>query len=452
MDISLRLHDARRRQLTPAQTIVLAFLAAIVIGTILLSLPVAHAPGQTVSILDALFTATSAVCVTGLVVVDTGGSFSRFGEITIMLLIKSGGLGILSLGALLALATGRRLGFKERLRLQLQSNHMQVGGVVRFIRNMLLLTTAVELLGALILFFPFSRDFGTAEGIFNALFHSVSAFNNAGFSLFADNLSRYAGNAYVSLTIAGLLIFGGIGLVVVLEVTRRLKGARFPLSLHTKVALSATLALIVIGTAFMLVGEWSNPATLGELTTQGKLTAGFFQAVTPRTAGFNSLDFASMHNGTLFFVILLMFIGGNPGSTAGGVKTTTFAVLVVAMWAEARGHGRPTLFKRRIDSALVAKAAVVTTLAILIIGGAVTALSFTEAHIGALPLLFEVVSAVGTVGLSLGITPDLTSAGKLILTAMMLLGRIGMVTFAVAVAGRRVDEHMRYPREELVIG
>ena len=452
METSLQTRRPAHRALTPAQSIVLALLSAILVGTLLLSLPVAHAPERDVSLLDAFFTATSAVCVTGLVVVDTGEAFSRFGETVIMLLIKSGGLGILSLGAVLALATGRRLGFKERLNLQFQTSRPQVGGVVRFVRSLLLFTTGVELLGALLLFVPLSRDLGPSEGLFHALFHSVSAFNNAGFALYPESLTRYASDLLVNLTVTGLIIIGGIGLIVVLELYRRLQGLRFPLSLHSKVVLSTTLALLMVSTAFVLSAEWSNPDSLGALSTPDKLMAGFFQAVTTRTAGFNTVDFAGLREGTLLFVMLMMFIGGSPGSTAGGVKTTTFTVLVMAVWAVARGHGRPALFMRRIDAALVTKAAVVSTLVILLIGGAVTVLTYTEDHLATLPLLFEVVSAVGTVGLSTGITPELSATGRFIVIALMFLGRIGLITFATAVAARRENEHVRYPSEELVIG
>lgn len=445
--------NRRRRTLSPAQTIVVAFVAAIAVGTFLLALPVAHAAGEAVSLLDAFFTATSAVCVTGLVVVDPGGAFTRFGETVIMLLIKSGGLGILSLGALLALATGRRLGFRERLQLQAQASHSQVGGIVRFVRSLVVFTTGVELTGALLLYPRFRADYGPADGAFHAVFHSVSAFNNAGFALYPDGMIRYATDPLVSLVLAALIIIGGLGVVVVFETVGHLHhGVRHPFTLHTRVTMAMTVLLIAAATSFLLIAEWSNPATLGPFTPAQKVLAGFFQAVTPRTAGFNSLDFSGMHTGTLMFVMLLMFVGGNPGSTAGGVKTTTLAVLVTAVWAVARGHGRPALFMRRLDPGLVTKAAVVATLGILSTGAAVTILSFTEPRLDLLPLLFETISAFGTVGLSLGATSELSTAGRWIIISLMFLGRVGLVTFAVAVAARRDEEHVRYPREELVIG
>ncbi|MEX2543410.1 MAG: TrkH family potassium uptake protein [Trueperaceae bacterium] len=441
----------RRRRISPTQAIIMGFAAAISVGTVLLALPISHS--QPVTFLDAFFTATSAVCVTGLVVVDTGGAFSRFGETVIMLLIKSGGLGILSLGALLALVTGRRLGFRQRMELQAQTSRLGVGGIVRFMRNLLLFTTTIELVGALVLFVRFGAELPAGEALFHSLFHSVSAFNNAGFSLYQDSLARYAADPLVSLTVAALFILGGLGVVVAFELVDRYRDdTRRPFTLHSRVALSMMLILIFVAFVFMLVAEWSNPDTLGPLPVAQKVLAGFFQAVTPRTAGFNSLDFAGMHTGTLVFVMLLMFIGGNPGSTAGGVKTTTAAVLLTAMWSVARGHGRPVLFKRHIDAVLVTKAAVLSTLGVLILGGALTFLSFTEPRLDMLPLLFETVSAFGTVGLSLGATSELSTLGRLIIITLMFLGRVGLVTFALAVAERRAQAAVRYPGEELVVG
>lgn len=445
--------SSRRSYLTPARVVVLAFVGAIAVGTALLALPVSHEPGASVGLLAALFTATSAVCVTGLTVVDTGETFSRFGEAVIMLLIKSGGIGILSLGVLLAFATGRRIGFRERLQLREQSNRLDIGGAVRFVRDLVLYTTAVELLGAGVLYLRFQQVEGAGGGVFYALFHSVSAFNNAGFALYPDNLARFVGDPLVSLTIAALIILGGLGVVVAFEAGSHLRRRRRePLSLHSRVSLVTTLVLILAATAFVLAAEWSNPSSLGALPPGARVLAGFFQAVTPRTAGFNTIDLAGMHAGTLLFVMLLMFIGGNPGSTAGGVKTTTIAVLVTSVWAVARGHGRPTLFMRRVDRELITKAAVIVTLGGLACGGAATLLMFTEPGREPLAVLFETVSAFGTVGLSLGVTPELSEVGRVVIVVLMFLGRVGIVTFAVALAARQVDEHARYPREPLMVG
>lgn len=431
-------------------------MGAIALGTLLLSLPVAHEAGKDVNFLQALFTATSAVCITGLAVVDIGSTFNRFGEVVILLLIKSGGLGILSLGALLALTTGRRVEFRERLLLQAQSGRQHVGGVMRFFRDLLLFTTATEVVGGALLYTRFREGYPAGEAAFQALFHSVSAFNNAGLALYPDSLMRYATDPLVSLVVAGLLVTGGLGVAVVFELTRRLSGrggrGRPKLSLHTRVALTMTALLIVVGTLFILISEWANPGTLGPLAAPQKLLAGFFQAVTPRTAGFNSLEFSDMHRGTLIFVMMLMFVGANPGSTGGGIKTTTAAVLLIALWAVARGHGRPAMFRRHIDAGLITRSAVIPTLALLIIGLVVTTLSFTEPELSELQITFETVSAFATVGLSLGATPTLSPVGMFLITVVMVIGRVGLITFALAVAKRRREVSIRYPSEELIVG
>lgn len=438
---------------TPARAIVVAFAAAIGVGTTLLALPQATAHGASVSLLDALFTATSAVCITGLSVVDVGTTFSRFGQTVIMLLIKCGGIGILSLGALLALATGRRIGFRERVMLQEQTGRPHVGGVVRFVRDLLIYTTVVELLGAALLFPRFAEQQGPGLGAFYALFHSVSAFNNAGFGLYRDNLMSFVADPVVIPVIAALLILGGLGMAVVAEVVDHVRGRPVRRwSLHTRIALLTTALLIVFGTLFVLAVEWSNPATLGRLDPAGKALGAFFQAVTPRTAGFNSLDYGAMHDGSLLVTMFLMFVGGSPASTAGGVKTTTLAVLLLAIWSVVRGHGRPVAFGRLIDAQLITKAAVVTSAAALAVLVAATALTFTDPDVPGLRLLFETFSALGTVGLSTGITPELSSGGRVILCVLMFAGRVGLVTFAVALASGGGRERMRYPREELIIG
>lgn len=438
---------------TPARAIVIAFALAIGVGTTLLALPVSQATNSNVTLLDALFTATSAICVTGLSVVDIGTAFSRFGQGVIMLLVKCGGIGILSLGALLALATGRRIGVRERVILQEQTGRPHVGGVVRFVRDLLVYTTVVELLGAALLLPRFVEQQGFGLGAFYALFHSVSAFNNAGFGLYRDNLMSFVTDPVVIPVIAGLLILGGLGMAVVAEVVDHVRGRPVRRwSLHTRIALLTTAVLIVFGTLFVLVVEWSNTATLGPLGPAGKVLGAFFQAVTPRTAGFNSLDYGAMREGSLLVTMFLMFVGGSPSSTAGGVKTTTLAVLMLTIWSVVRGHGRPVAFGRLIDAQLITKAAAVTSAAALTVLIAATALTFTDPEVPGLRLLFETFSALGTVGLSTGITPELSSGARIILCLLMFAGRVGLVTFAVALASSGGKERLRYPREELIIG
>jgi trk system potassium uptake protein len=443
------------RPLTPAKAIVLAFLAAIAIGTVLLRADVAHAAGSEVDWLAALFTATSAVCVTGLIVVDTGATWSPFGQTVILLLIKAGGLGVLSLGALLALATGRRMGFSERLRLQAQTSAVAVGGIVRFVRRLVLYTTSIEAAGALLLWPRLARDDGLAAGAWSALFHAVSAFNNAGFSLYPDSFARYVGDPYVNAVIAGLFMLGGLGLVVVVDVALRagIGGrGRHRVTLHTRLALTVTAVLVVTAWGTVAFLEWTNPATLGTLDLHERPLAAFFQAVTPRTAGFSTIDQSAYRTPTALFTMLLMFVGGNPGSTAGGIKTTSLALLLLAAWSAARGRGAVTAFGRTIGAMSVQKAAVLSTLGVLSLGAAATVITSTDPDLPMLAVLFEIVSAFGTVGLSMGITDDLSVAGRLTLVPLMIVGRIGLLTAAVALVEERPIRRLRMPLEDVIVG
>lgn len=447
-------------QLSPPQIILLSFLGAILLGTALLSLPISHAPGETVTILDALFTATSAVCVTGLIVVDTGTAYSRFGQVVIMVLFQLGGLGILTAGTLLAFATRRRVGITERLQLQAQLNTLQIGGIIKLIRRLFLVVVVSELIGTLLLYIRFARTEGSGEGLFYALFHSISAFNNAGFSLYSDSLERYVSDPIVSLTVIGLIILGGLGFTIVLETASQLyyrstqgaAKARHPLSLQSKLVLSATVILILFASLMVLILEWTNPKTLAPLDLPGKLLGSLFQGVTPRTAGFNTLDYTELTPATIVITIVMMFIGANPGSTGGGIKTVTFVILFTNAWAVMRGHSELTLFGRRIGAATLSRASVIALSAIIVIFLALTLLAISDAELGIIPLLFEVVSAFATVGLSLGITDELSTFGRWVIIVLMYLGRVGFLTFALALTETQAKAQIRYPIEEVVIG
>ncbi len=443
----------RRRRSTPAQLIALSFAATIALGTALLALPAAHAAGHQINVLDALFTATSAVCVTGLVVVGTGTAFSLFGKLVIMVLIQAGGLGILTLGTLVALASGRRIGFRERLGLQAQVNIGQVGGIVKVVRRIFMVVFGVELAGALVLYLPFARREGLGRGAFYAAFHSISAFNNAGFGFYRDSLSRFVRDPLVNVTVMLLIILGGLGFMVIMNVAAHFReGRRVPLTLHSKVVLTGTGLLIALGTVVVLAFEWSNPGTLGHLAFPDKLLASLFQSVTPRTAGFNTLDTSQLRPATLLFTMLLMFVGGNPGSTAGGIKTVTFLVLVGSAWSVSRGHGELTLFGRRIASGTAVKASAIALLGMLLVGAAVTGLTLTDPDKNLLQLGFESISAFGTVGLSTGITSSLSVGGRLIIVALMYLGRLGPLTLALALMERQPERRIKYPEDDVVIG
>lgn len=443
----------RRRGRSPAQLIALSFAAAITAGTLMLRLPVAHAPGAAVGWLDALFTATSAVCVTGLIVVDTGRDLSPVGQAIVAVLIQMGGLGILTVGTLLALVTGRRLGFRERVNLQTQLSSLQVGGIVRLVRRIVAVVLGVELAGALLLYPSMAATDGWGPGAWQAVFHAVSAFNNAGFSLYADSLTRHVGDPLVNAVIIALIVLGGLGFVVVVNlIALRRQRQRTRLSLHTKIALSATVLLIGTATVSLLVLEWDNPRTLGALSGPVKVMAALFQATTPRTAGFNTVDYAGMQPATLLVTILLMFIGGNPGSTAGGIKTVTFVVLVGSAWSLSRGRGELQLFGRRVPVQTAVRAGVVTLTSFMVVSSGLIVLSMTEPERDILPLAFETFSAFGTVGLSMGITSDLSPAGKLVIVALMFIGRLGPLTLGLALAEAPPERRIEYPAEDVVVG
>lgn len=442
-----------RQTASPARLVATSFIGAIAAGTALLAIPQSHAPGVDVGLLDALFTATSAVCVTGLAVVDTGTQFSRFGQVIILILFQLGGLGLLTLGTVLTLVSGARIGYADRLRVQQQVNAFDVGGVLELVQRIVGFVVVFELVGAVGLYPAMAREEGYADGLFHAVFHSVSAFNNAGFSLYGDSLTRFVGSPSVTVTIVGLIVVGGLGFTVLVDLRGRVRDRSYGhLSLHSRMALTITGVLIVAGTIAVLVLESGNDATIGPLGFGDRLQASLFQGVTPRTAGFNTLDYAAMERPTLAFTMLLMFIGGNPGSTAGGIKTLTVFALLVGLWSVVRGRSDHALFGRRISTNTIMRAGVVAFGAVALVGAAFTLLTITEPDIPFVPLLFETISAFGTVGLSMGATGDLSPVGRLVVIVLMYLGRIGFLTFALALVTEYTPGRIRYPEEEVVIG
>lgn len=443
----------RHRSLSPAQLISTSFAVAIFIGAMLLMLPIAHSGTAQITLVDALFTATSAVCVTGLIVVDTGSAFSDFGKGVILLLIQVGGLGIMTLGTILALASGRRIGFQERMRLQAQINSLHVGGVVNLIRHILFFVIMAELLGAFLLFWRFSQIEGNGRGLFYAIFHSVSAFNNAGFAFYDDSLSSFVADPVINFPIIILILLGGLGFSVVFNSLEHLRWRHLaPLTLHSKIVLMTTFVLTVSGFILMVFFEWTNLHTLGNLSIGGKLMAALFQAVTPRTAGFNSVDYSAMRGPSQMLTVLLMFIGGSPGSTAGGIKTVTFFLLVGSAWTISKGDDMLNVFGRRIEFELIIKAGVIALFGVMLSGAAVTVLAMTDPQLELFALVFEAISAISTVGLSLGITPHLSTWGKLVIIILMYLGRLGALTFALALIENRRARTITYPAENVVIG
>jgi trk system potassium uptake protein TrkH len=445
----------RSWSLTPAQALVASIGGLIAVGTILLALPWSASAAR-LSLVDALFTSTSAVCVTGLIVVDTPNDLSGFGQVVVMLLIQAGGLGYMTITTVVAMALGKRLSLRERLTLQ-EALNLQTGeGLLKFTLGVLRMTLLFELVGAAALALWWWPDMGAGRAAYFGVFHAISAFNNAGFALFSDSLMGYRGDILVNLVISTLLICGGLGFVVLTELMRFRRGAR--LSLHSRFVLVLTAALIVGGTATVYLLEFRNPATLGALPPGEAWMAAYFQSVTTRTAGFNTLNLADLHVATLFVIMVLMFIGASPGGTGGGVKTTTFGITVAALWATVRGDEETVLFGRRLAPVLVARAFFISLIAFLGLNVVAGLLLIREA-LPLMDVLFETTSAFGTVGLSIGakgaplsLSGQFSDVSKILVVLMIFAGRVGPLTLAVALAQRRQKPRVRYPEGTILIG
>jgi len=442
------LSDISHWKLTPYQILALGFAGLIVAGALLLMTPMTSATGQGLSFIDALFTATSAVCVTGLVVVDTGTYFSIFGQMVIIVLIQAGALGIMTMATLMALIMRRKIQLRERLIMQEALNQMTVAGVVRLTQYIIFATFFLEFIGGTILAIHWYSDLGST-GIYYGYWHAVSAFCNAGFDLFGSSLTSYVDDIIINLTVTSLIILGGLGFTVIFDVWNNRRWKK--LSLHTKLVLITTLVLLIFGTVVILLLEMNNSETLGELSWKGKILASYFQSVAPRTAGYNTVDIGKMQDATLFFTIILMFIGASPASTGGGVKTTTFGVMIAAIWALITGKHDAEMFRRRINQNIIYKAFTVFFIAATLVIIVTMMMSISE-EFSFLRILFEVVSAFGTVGLSTGITSSLTVHGKLWLIITMFAGRIGPVTFVLALALRSRKGAIHYPEGKINIG
>jgi trk system potassium uptake protein TrkH len=436
---------------SPPRILVSGFALIIVLGAFLLSLPFASSTGERLPFIDALFTATSATCVTGLVVVDTGTYFSIWGQIILMALFQLGGLGFMTMATLVALVLRKKISLRERLILQEAMNQSSMEGIVRLIRRVIFYSLTIEFAGFLLFSFRFSFDMPLGKALFFGAFHAVSLFNNAGFDIFGDyrSLTLYVADPIVNLTAILLIITGGLGFVVMSDLLDYRKNRR--LSLHSKVVLTMTGTLIAIGTLVIFIFEFSNVKSLGSLDLAGKLWASVFQSVTPRTAGANTLDFTTLRQATLFFTIILMFIGASPGSTGGGIKTTTFATLIGAVIAMIRGRDDIVFFRYRLGQDRIFKALTITLISLSLVLIVTMVLSMTEEQ-AFINLLFEATSAFGTVGLSVGVTPDLSVIGKIVVALTMFAGRLGPLTLAYALGPHAEKESFRYPEGKITIG
>lgn len=438
--------------LHPTRTVALAFLLAIAAGTGLLLTPLAGAGVAPTTWLTAFFTAVSAVCVTGLVIVDTGTHWSFFGQFVIMLLIQIGGFGMMTAATLLGLMVNRSLRLRTRLIAQVETHSIGLGDVSGVARMVLLVTLVAELLLAVVLTarFAWTYDMAWPSAVWYGVFHSVSAFNNAGFALHADGLMRYATDAWILLPIALAIVLGGIGFPVFHDIRSRMNDPRH-WSLHTKLTLTGTAALLLGGTVVLLIFEWSNPGTLGPMDLGDKLLSATFASVSARTAGFNSLDIAAMTHESWALHYFLMFVGGGSAGTAGGVKVGTFLILVLLVYAEIRGRSDCEAFGRRIANSAQRQAITVLVLgSSMVVLGTLVILRGTD-----LPtdqVIFEVISAFGTVGLSTGITAELPPSGQLMLTLLMYVGRVGTITLAASLALGHSRAAYRYPEEHPIVG
>lgn len=449
----------RKPYLSTTQIILLSFLGVILIGSVLLSLPVSSAGGRAVPYIDALFTATTATCVTGLVTVSTAATWSVFGQAVILLLIQIGGLGVITFMTAVMLLFNRKIGISDRLLIQDAFNLSTLSGIVAFVKKVLIGTLTVESIGACFYMTVFVPQFG-ARGIWVSVFNSVSAFCNAGMDIIGENsLCDYSGNVLITLTTAALIILGGLGYIVWWDVSRVIKnrkqnGGRFfkSLTLHSKIVLISTAFLLIVGTALTLCFEYNNPLTLAGLPLTDKIQAAFFQSVTTRTAGFASLPQENLKNPTAILSLLLMFIGGSPVGTAGGIKTVTAAVLLSITVSMISGKNSVSLFGRTISKQSVYKAVAVTVMSFSVMFVSTLLLSAVT-NAPALDILFETVSAAATVGLSRSLTGALNLLGKLIIIFTMYFGRVGPISMAIAFGGKNPSRNIiKNPTEEISIG
>lgn len=435
----------------PAQTLSIGFLCLIGIGTLLLMLPFATKDRHHLSLIDALFEATTAVCVTGLVVVDTETTFTLFGQIVMLVLIQVGGLGFMTFGVLIALFLGKNIGLSSRLMIQESLNQLSLGGMVKLVKFVVGFTLLVEGAGAVILAIRWANDFGFPKSIYYGVFHSISAFNNAGIDIMGDfrSMTEYVGDGTIIMTLSSLLIIGGIGYTVVLDILK--KRSIKKLSLHSKLVLIMTIVLNILGTILIFALEYNNPGTLGGLSFQDKILSAYFHGVVPRTAGFNSLNMGDLTLSTQFVTMLLMFIGGGSGGTAGGIKVTTFLIIILAVWSLIRGREDVNVMERRIPKEIVFRAFSITLYSASLVFLILFILTITEtAPLNV--LMFEVISAFGTVGMSMGLTPELSSVGKIVISILMFMGRVGPLTIAFALAKVNKKPPYKHVEEKIIIG
>jgi trk/ktr system potassium uptake protein len=436
----------------PPIFVLYSFFLMIFVGTLLLMLPAATVQGNETTLIDALFTSTSATCVTGLIIADTGTHFTLFGQIIILLLIQVGGLGIMTISSAFAIMLGQKLSLKRESLIQNVVGESNKLDMISLVKNILIVTFLFELIGAVLMYFTFRIEHNsTNQAIYYSVFHSVSAFCNAGFSLYPDSFVTFKSNFNINFVITGLIIFGGIGFPVMVDLRRNIanKSRLSRLTLHSKIVITSTIALILIGTIAFFISEYNHE--MHGMSLLDRLYTSYFQSVTTRTAGFNTIDFTNVSKGSIFTSIMLMFIGASPGSTGGGIKTTTFVVILVSVLSMIRGNRDVNVFKRKVSDTIIKRVMVLIAVSIMVLSFLTFLLLLIEPF-DFEKTVFEAFSAFGTVGLSLGITSLLSSAGKLIIVLLMYLGRVGPLTLIFALSAYSEKSNFTYTEEKISIG
>jgi trk system potassium uptake protein TrkH len=455
--IRIRIKNFFSRHLSPPRIFVLSFAAVILTGGILLWFPFSATKGH-LTFVDALFTSTSAVCVTGLVVIDVGKDLTTLGQVITIFLFQIGGLGIITFSTVFFVLMGRGISFKGREIVQSTFLHTPRRDFIAIAKSVLWFTFVIESIGTLSLFIRFSQDFSIGWALYHAAYNAISAFNNCGYSLFSDNLVGYQGDPIVNLTIMGLIVFGGIGFIVQYEVFSKLRGIQKKLSVHTKIVIITTAILILSGAILFYTFERNH--IIKNVPVQTKILASFFQSVTPRTAGFNTVDIGTLNNATILLLIVLMFIGASPGSTGGGIKTTSAALLIMMMWDRLKGNLEVNIFNRTIPREIISRTvsiifasafsvSIITSVLLIAGGGNLPPL---ESRHHFVEYLFDTVSAFGTVGLSMGVTPKLNDIQKLALILMMFAGRVGPLTLAFSLSRSSGGKGLTYAEEGVMVG
>lgn len=443
----------KKIKLSPYILILLSFAIMMFLGAFLLCLPLAQISGKSGNFLENLFTATSALCVTGLVVNDISITYTIFGKIVILILIQLGGLGVLTVSSMVILSISRKMGYYTKKIVSEDINYNILTEIPRYLKNVSIVVFGIEFIGAVLLFFEFSKKMPFIQAVGYSIFHSVSAFCNAGFALFSNNMENYTGNILINFVITSLIILGGLGFAAILDVYNVIKKTRRKLSTSTHLAIVMTIFLICFGAVMTFMLEYSNKGTIGSLNLHDKLLSSYFQSVTLRTAGFQTVDLAALTTPTIIIYLFLMFIGASPGSTGGGLKTTTLGILLLGVMNAITGREDIEYRKRRLSWQIFNKACAILMLSLFYLFVMIIIMSIFDSSKGFLPLLFELISAFGTVGLSMGITAKLSIISKLIIILTMYIGRVGPLTIMYALSKKKCREgKYKYPEETILIG